>query len=548
MTASWDFDRYGDLPRRAAMRFGGREGLVFQGRRYTFDEIEAETNRVARALIAAGVAKGEHVALWLNNSDHWVFVMLAVARIGAVLVPINTRFRAHDLEYVLKQSDSAYLITHDVSGPIDYLAIVRDVVALPETGARIDDPNFPELRQVFVLGEDGHEGVVDWSAALRRAAEVSPEALEARAAEVSASDVALIMYTSGTTGFPKGAMHDHRALRNVDERAFRMGMTENDVILNYLPLFHLFGFSEGPLMSLASGARHVVTETFDPDESLDLIAAEGVTIVHGFEAHVKGLCEAQEARPRDVSTLRTGVFAAGPKSATPVIRRGQRTLAPIRSISGFGMTEIWIGAGFNALSDSDEQRLEASGYVGLGYELRIVDPETGAALGPGVEGELQVRGRYLMLGYYKKPDETAASYTADGWFKTGDAAMWRDDGYMRFLGRYKDMLKVGGENVDPMEVEGLLLSQPEVCQVAVVGRPDERLSEVAVAYVQKEPGFEIDEAGVIAYCRGKVASFKIPRHVVFLDEFPMTASGKIRKVELRADAAERFKGEARASQ
>lgn len=540
MTDWWELDRFGDLPRRAAMRFGDREALVFQNRRYTFDAVSDEVDRTARALMAAGVAKGDHVALWLNNSDHWIFIMAAVARIGAVLVPINTRFRAHDLDYVLRQSDSAFLITHDVSGPIDYLAIVREVVALPETGDAVADPSFPKLRKVFVLGDAAYPGTADWRDALAGADAVTPDALEARADAVSAEDVALIMYTSGTTGFPKGAMHDHRAVRNVDERGFRMAICANDTILNYLPLFHLFGFSEGAMMSLATGARQIVTETFDPDASLDLVERERVTVVHGFEAHVKALNEAQTARPRDLSSLRTGIFGAGPHSATPVLRAGGRILAPVRPVSGFGMTEVWVGVALNALDDDEERRFETSGYPCPGYVVRIVDPATGAPLGPGAEGELQVRGRYLMLGYYKKPDETAASYTPDGWFRTGDTAIWREDGYMRFLGRYKDMLKVGGENVDPMEVEGLLLEHPDVHQVAVVGRRDPRLSEVAVAYVQAVDGAAISAEDVIAYCRGKVASFKIPRDVVFVEDFPMTASGKIRKVELRADAAERF--------
>ena len=533
-------ERLGDLPAWTAARFGKNEGLVFKDRRYSFQAVSDEVDRVARGLMAEGVAKGDHVALWLNNSDHWIFIMYAVAKIGAVLVPINTRFRTHDLDYVLRQSDSAFLITHDVSGPIDYLAMVRETVRLPETGADVDDPDFPELRRVLIVGEDGHAGVRAWRDMLAGADAVSADALAARAAQVSPDDMALIMYTSGTTGFPKGAVHVHNLVRNVAERAFRMGVTDRDVILNFLPLFHAFGFSEGAMMSAVAGARQIVTETFDPEECLDLIDRERATMIHGFEAHVKGLSEGQDARPRDLSCLRTGVFAAGPKSATPIVERGAKSLAPIKSITGFGMTEIWIGAALSTIDDPPERRHESSGYPALGYEVRIVDPETGAPLGPGVEGSLQIRGRYLMQGYYKKPDETAAAYTDDGWFITGDAAVWREDGYMRFLGRYKDMLKVGGENVDPMEVEGFLLQHPAVFQTAVVGAPDERLAEVAVAYVQKEPGVEITEADVIAYCRNKVASFKIPRHVVFVDDFPMTASGKIRKVDLRADAEKRF--------
>ncbi len=532
--------RYGDLVDFAARRFGDREGLSFQGRRYSFREIQAETDLAARALIGAGVAAGDHVALWINNSADWIFILFGAAKIGAVIVPINTRFRTHDLAYVLRQSDSAFLITHDVSGPIDYLAMTREVVDLPTRGDRVRDPRFPALRQVLILGEGAPAGARTWSAAKAAADDVPRATLAARAAAVRPDDVVLIMYTSGTTGFPKGAMHDHRAIRNVEERAYRMAMTRNDVILNYLPLFHLFGFSEGPMMSFVSGARQVLTETFDPDASLDLVAAEGVTVIYGFEAHVKGLCEAQEAKPRDLSSLRTGLFAAGARSATPVLYRADRTLAPVKPVSGFGMTETWIGVAFTGLHATPEERYEASGYPGLGYDVRIAEPETGRPLAPGEEGEIQVRGRYLMLGYYKKPEETVAAYTDDGWFRTGDAGCWTDRGYLRFLGRYKDMLKVGGENVDPMEVECLLLAEAEIKQVAVVGCPDPRLAEAPVAYVELERGMALSAEEVIARCRGKVASFKLPRHVVFVENFPMTASGKIRKVELREDAARRF--------
>lgn len=529
----------GGLPAYAARRFGDAEGLMFQGKRYSFNEIDAEVDLAARALMAAGVEAGDHVALWLNNSDDWVFILYAVAKIGAVLVPINTRFRTYDLDYVLRQSDSAMLITHDTSGPIDYLAMVREVVALPERGDAISDPDFPKLGRVAICGGSA-SGVATWDSLKAAAGGVSDQALAERAAAVQPTDTALIMYTSGTTGFPKGAMHNHVAIRNVEERAYRMAITPRDAIMGYLPLFHLFGFSEAPMMSLISGARQIITETYDPAECLDLIEAERATVIHGFEAHIKTLCEEQERRPRDISCLRTGVFAAGPKSATPVLHRAAKTLAPVKPVSGFGMTEIWIGAAFTALDDDDSRRYESSGYPGLGYEIRVADLQSGAPLGIGEEGELQLRGRYLMQGYYKKPEETAAAYTADGWFKTGDAAIWRDDGYIRFLGRYKDMLKVGGENVDPMEVEGLLLAHADICQTAVVGCPDDHLGEIAVAYVQLESGAEMSAESVIAHCRGKVASFKLPKHVVFLEDFPMTASGKIRKVDLRKDATERF--------
>ncbi|MBO88484.1 MAG: AMP-binding protein [Rickettsiales bacterium] len=531
--------RFGDLADDAAEKFGDREALVFKDQRYSFNEQAQEINRTAKALIASGVQHGDHVALWLNNCADWVFFNFALAKIGAVMVPINTRFRTNDLDYVLRQSDSRFLITHDTSGPIGYLEMVREVISLPNTGDSVDDPSFPKLRRVLITEEVEPNGVMTWTAALKAGQSVSDDQLAARSAAVDPDDPVFIMYTSGTTGFPKGVVHSHKLIRNVEERGFRMAVSDRDTILNYLPMFHAFGYSDGILMAPITGARQIVTETFDSDECLDLIESEGASIMHGFEAHFKALTEAQEAYPRDVSSLRTGIFAAGMHSATPVIRQGNQVLSPIRSVSGYGMTEIWLGAAIGALDEDETLRWESSGETGLGYELKIVDPITRKDQPVGVPGELLVKGYSLMLEYYKKPEETAAAFDKDGWFITGDSAVWLENGYMRFLGRYKDMLKVGGENVDPMEAEGLLLEHPEIHQVAVVGMPDDKLSEVGVAYVQLVPDSSMDAEAVIAHCQGKLASFKIPHHVVFVEDFPMTASGKIRKVELREDAKKR---------
>ena len=535
----------GSLPDAMARKLPDREALVFETRRFTFAETAGQVNRAAKALMTLGVRPGDHVCLWLNNCDDWIFIMYALAKIGAVQIPVNTRFRTRDLAYVLHQSDSAMLITHDVSGPVDYLGMVRQVVRLPVDGAELDDRDFPRLRRVVIVAAEAHPGTSAWQAALDAGSAVSDAALRQRAEAVDCDAPALMMYTSGTTGFPKGVVHTHNVVRNVEERAYRLAITPDDVILNYLPLFHAFGYSEGALTSMLTGAKQVVTPTFDPAACLDLVEREGVTVMHGFETHMKDLSDAQERQPRDVRTLRTGLFAAGMHSATPVCRRGARLLAPFKALSGYGMTEVWIGAALGALDDDESRRIESSGYPAPGYEMRIVDPDSGAALGPNAPGELQVRGYCLMLGYYNKPAETAACYTPDGWFKTGDTAYWREDGYLRFLGRYKDMLKVGGENVDPMEVEGLLLEHPGVHQAAVVGVADERLSEVPVAFVQPAAGQALEAAAVIDHCRGKLASFKLPRHVVFVDDFPMTASGKIRKTELRDQARQTF-GDGRA--
>lgn len=533
---------FGSLADSMAERFGNREALVFRDERYTFSEVREKIDAVARGLIELGVKPGDHVALWLMNRPEWIYTMFALARIGAVQVPVNTRFRTNDLAYLLQQSDSAWLITHDVSGPVDFLAMVRDVVKLPADGTTIDDADYPQLRGVIIVGEKQHAGCVDFSRMVAGGQSVSDATLRERIDAVDPDDPVFIMYTSGTTGFPKGVMHNHIMLRLIEERAFRLSITECDTILNYLPLFHLFSYSEAALTSMLTGARQILMETFDPAESIHLVEREGVSIMHGFETHLKDLSEAQEQLNADVSTLRCGVFACGMQSSVPIARRAAEVLAPMISITGYGMSEMGAGTAVGGLGDSIEQRAETSGYPAPGYQFRIIDPATNEEQAVGEPGEIVVKGYGLMMGYYNKPRETADSYDDDGWFHTGDTGVLRPDGYIRFFGRYKDMLKVGGENVDPMEVEALLLGLEGVQQVAVVAYPDPRLTDVAVAYIQRRAGATVSEDEVIAYCRGKVATFKIPRHVLFIDEFPMTGSGKIRKVDLRADALEKLAG------
>lgn len=531
----WYFKRrLGDLPRDAARRFPDREGLVFAHQRFTFSAIESQVDSAARALLALGVGHGDHVALWLVNRPEWLFITFALARIGAVIVPVNARFRSVDLQYLLHQSDTRFLITHEVSGPVDYLSMVKEIVQLPESGDTIADQRFPELHRVVIVGaEVSIPGVTLWQRALADGEQIAVNTQHAREAAVDPDDPVLIMYTSGTTGFPKGVVHSHKILRNVEERAYRMAVTEADTVLNYLPLFHAFAFSEGALMSLVSGARQILTESFDAHHALDLVEREHVSLLHGFEAHMQALCDAQEQRPRQLASLRTGLFAAGTLGATPVLQRGARLLSPLRSLSAFGMTETWLGASVSALDDDETHRLERSGYPAPGYEFRVVDPLTEREQPRGVPGELRVRGYGLMLGYYKNAEATANAYDSEGWFRTGDMGEHHADGHIRFLGRYKDMLKVGGENVDPLEIEGYLLRLEGIAQVAIVGYPDARLAEVPVACVVLRQDSVLSEPQIIEHCRNKVASFKIPRHVLFIDALPMTPSGKVQKVELR---------------
>ena len=531
---------FGSVIDNAVARFGDCEALVFGNDRYTFAQLGERIDEVAAGLIKLGVRKGDHVTLWMMNRPEWIYSMFALMKIGAVLIPANTRFRTHDIEYLLKQSDSRFLITHDVSGPINFLGMVREIVDLPKEGHNIDSADFPALQGVITLGSEEHSGCIDWNDMLAGAKEIAPKTIRAHAEEVDPDDTAYIMYTSGTTGFPKGVMHSHNVLRVVEVRGSRLGVTKKDIYLNCLPLFHTFSFSEIVVQSMLAGAKQVLMETFDPDACIQLVERERITMLQGFESHFKEYCEVQERRQCDVSTLRSGLFIGGTQTSAPVCRKTVEVLAPIVTVTGFGMTETMGPFALGSLGDSIEQRAESAGYPMPGYEVRVVDPETNEELAVGEPGELICRGYPLLVGYYKKPEETAALYDEDGWLHTGDMGVERVDGYIRFLGRYKDMLKVGGENVDPMEIESLLLGLDGVQQVAVVSFPDERLTEVPIAYVQRAEGSSLKEQDVFGYCKGKVATFKIPRHVLFVNELPMTASGKVRKVELRQDALDKL--------
>ncbi|MBU2552227.1 MAG: AMP-binding protein [Proteobacteria bacterium] len=527
----------GMLPERAARRFGDREALMFKGERWSFRQVSERVDRVAKGLMALGVRPGEKVSLWVPNRAEYIDLFFGLAKIGAVIVPVNTMFRTEDTAYLLGQSNSGTLVAVDRSGPIDYLAMVREMLPAMESGPAGEwkEAGFPDLERVVLMGESNARGAFSWSELLQRGEAIDDEDLDRRAAAVDPDATVMIMYTSGTTGFPKGVMHCHNLIRNITDRANRMAVTPEDVILMYLPLFHAFGLYEGPMLSLISGARQVLTERFDPVECVRLIEAERATLINGFETHFKDLVEAQEKEGRDMGSLRSGVFATGTTSAAAVARKAERVLCA-GLVSGYGMSEIGVGAGLSFLNSTVEQRCDASGYPAPGYEFRIADPVTGQDQPAGRPGEILIRGFGVMQGYYRKPEETEKTIDPEGWLHSGDLGLMREDGHLRFIGRIKEMIKTGGENVDPMEVEAFLMTHPAVHQVAVVGYPDERLSEVGAAFIRLAPDRELTPEEVFAFCKGRIATFKIPRHVIFVQDFPMTSSGKVRKVRLKEEA------------
>jgi fatty-acyl-CoA synthase len=531
---------YGELMNRAATRYGDKECMMFAGQRWSFRQVKAAIDSTARGLIALGIQPGDKVSLWLVNRPEWVFLQFAMAKIGAVLVPINTQFRTGDLDYVVQQSDTSTLIAADLSGPIHYLAMIQELCPELATTAResLSFAKFPELKRVVILSDQRYPGTYSFQEVLAMGWQVSETALHRRERAVDPDDTATIMYTSGTTGFPKGVMHCHNIIRNIVDEASRIGIKQSDVIMMYLPLFHAFGIYEGPLMSFVTGARLVLASTFAAGEILPLIEQEQCTVMHGFDTHFHDLMHHPDFATRNTSSIRTGILASGMYSSIPTARQAQEKFG--RFVSGWGMTEVGVGAALGFPHDAPEVNACLSGYPLPGYEFKIIDPATGQQLPPNTPGEICCKTYMLMQGYYKKSEETASTVDQEGWLHSGDMGLITEAGYLRFMGRYKEMLKVGGENMDPVELEGHLLKHPAVNQVKVVGVPDARLSEVAVACVILNPGANVPTEELIEFCKD-IANFKRPRHVLFVKEYPMTASGKVQKFTLRKIAMQELK-------
>lgn len=525
----------GGLPGRAAERWGERPAIVHDGRRWSHAELDREVDRTARALIGAGVREREHVAIWLTNRPEFLFLYYAIIKVGAVAVPLNTRLRSADAAVMLEDCDAATLVMMPRSGPVDYAAIIREVLGPPAADGIHSSP-LARLRRIILTAPGEVPGALGWDPFLALADGVASSELERRAAAVDPDALATIWYTSGTTARPKGVMLSHRSIRLGAERSAVMGVSAADVYLNYLPLFHSYGLGFVALHSILRGASQVLMERFDGDEAVRLIAEERVTTVHGFDTHFRAMIDARHRHPElDLTSLRVANLAAGPDVVVDTALAANRELCP--TVSAYGMSETATAVAVTFLDGSVDQRVRGSGYPLPGVELRIVDPDTGADLPAEETGEILVRYYGLMLGYYGQPEATREALDDDGWLHTGDMGLMRADGHLRFLGRYKDMLKVGGENVSPAEIEHLLRQMSAVRDVAVVGCPDPRLQEVPAAFLVTAPGIEITIREVEEFCRGKLASFKVPRRVVVVGELPMTSAGKVLKRVLRESLA-----------
>ncbi len=536
---------FAEVLERTAGRHGDRDALVFPrlGHRRNFAEFRDEVRRAARALMALGVGRGEHVGMWATNWPQWVVTQFATAYAGAVLVNVNPAYRASELEYVLRQADITTLLLTDRFKTSDYFAILEEVC--PELAAcaagGLRSGACPRLRNVVSIQQAKRPGMLCWDEFLARAEGVPEADLDRRAAGVKPGDVVNIQYTSGTTGFPKGAMLTHRnLLMNAFYVGHFMAFTERDRLCIPVPFYHCFGCVMGTLMCTVYGAAMVVpAESFDPLATLQAIEGERCTGLYG----VPTMFIAELSHPRfaefDLRSLRTGVMAGSPCPIEVMRAVGDKMGAREMTI-GYGLTEASPILTQTATTDDLEHRVGTVGRRLPGVEIRVVAPGAVDPLPPGEQGELIARSHGVMKGYYNKPAETAAAITPEGWLRSGDLAQETPDGYYRITGRIKDMIIRGGENVYPREIEEYLHTHPAVLDVQVVGLPDERFGEEVCAWVRLRPGVALTEDGLKEFCRGRIAHYKVPRYVVFVDEYPTTVTGKIQKFRLRELGVERF--------
>jgi fatty-acyl-CoA synthase len=522
----------GDNLRRTVERGGDGEALVapFQGFRASYAEFWNVVDRAARGLLARGIGKGDRVGLWSPNRYEWVVLQYATARIGAILVNVNPAYRASELEYVLNQSGAQLLVLARGFRAADYVALLAEVRA-----------RCPELRHSLVIDDE-------WDALLRDGDSVPAQALSEREQTLHADDPINIQYTSGTTGFPKGATLSHR---NILNNGFFIGetvaYTNQDRVCIPVPFYHCFGMVLGNLACTSHGATMVIPgEAYDPRAVMETVQAERCTALYGVPTMFIGELDHPDFSSFDFSTLRTGIMAGSP-CPVEVMKKVQSLMNMKQVTICYGMTETSPVSTQSTLDDPLEKRVSTVGRVHPHVEVKIVDPDSGETVERGASGELCTRGYSVMLGYWNDDTATSQAIDSERWMHTGDLATMDDEGYVNIVGRIKDMIIRGGENIYPREIEEFLYGHPAVSDVQVIGVPSERYGEEVMAWVKLREGMSVSGDELTSHCRGQIASYKIPRYWKFVDEYPQTVTGKIQKYKMREAAVEELGLQAAAS-
>ena len=504
---------------RTVRSFGDRPALVVrhQDVRWTWAELDGRVEQLARGLMAAGIGVGDRVGLWAPNRYEWVLSQFATARIGAIMVCLNPAYRTSELEFTLQQSGCRMLLAAPSFRTSDYVAMWHEV-----------EPKCPSVTDAVFFDSP------EWDALIAGAAQCSVDVLAEREASLDHRDPINIQYTSGTTGLPKGATLTHR---NILNNGFFVGeacrFTERDRVCIPVPFYHCFGMVMGNLGSLTHGACMVIpNDAFDPVTVLQTVNDERCTVLYGVPTMFIAELAVDGFESYDLTSLRTGIMAGSP-CPVEVMKQVIERMHMHEVTIAYGMTETSPVSTQTGAEDSLDRRVSTVGRVHPHVEIRVADPETGATMPRGEAGEFQTRGYSVMRGYWDEPEKTAQAIDADGWMHTGDLAVMDDEGYVNITGRIKDLIIRGGENISPREIEEFLYGHPDIVDVQVVGVPDPKYGEEVCAFVRKRPGGEVSAEAVREFCRGRIAHFKVPRHVLVVDEFPMTVTGKIQKYKLR---------------